>query len=79
MIEALLTPFLQSRLRSGAGLSLRVTRAPKDWPLATAFRIGSMTSAEPIDIFDVGQGIARDFTLSTFRVRRSVEKTHVRL
>ncbi len=79
MIEALLTPFLQSRLRSGASLALRVTRAPKDWLLATAFRIGIMTGAEPIDIFDVGQGIARDFTLSASRVRRSVEKTHVRL
>jgi len=51
----------------------------EDWLLATAFRIGFITSAKPIDIFDVGQGIARHFALSTSRMRRSVEKTHVRL
>ncbi len=79
MIETFLKPSLRSHPHFGASLAPCAVPAPKDWLPATAFRMGFMTSAKPIDIFDVGQGIARDFILSTFRVRRSVEKTHVRL
>jgi len=79
MTECLLKPLRRSCLHFGASLALCAVPAPKGWLLATVFRIGFMTGAEPIDIFDVGQGVARDFTLSTSRVRRSVEKTHVRL